>query len=159
MRSTNKFICIGRLGQDIELRYMPNGDAVANFSLALSDDYKGKDGNKVDQTYWPRFTAYGKQAELLAEFVKKGDKLFIDAKFSSRRYTDKQGVEKEITEFKISEFELLGVRTSAAPAADYRGHAGSNQPNPTYEQQARQRAPGGGAAPTADDFNDNEIPF
>lgn len=145
MRSTNKFICIGRLGQDIELRYMPNGDAVANFSLALSDDYKGKDGSKVDQTFWPRFTAYGKQAELLAQYVKKGDKLYVDSKFTSRKYNDKQtGAEKEVVEFKVSEFELLGVRTNG---------------NNSQEQAARQRTPGGGPAPTADDFEDGDIPF
>lgn len=145
MRSTNKFICIGRLGQDIELRYLPNGDAVANFSLAMSDDYKGKDGNKVEQTHWPRFTAYRKQAELLAEYVKKSDKLFVEAKFSSRKYNDKQtGAEKEVVEFKVSEFELLGARTNG---------------NQSQEQAARQRVPGGGAAPTADDFEDNDIPF
>lgn len=109
MKSTNKFLAIGRLGREVELRYTPGGDAVANFSLALSDDYKDKNGQKVEQTYWPRFSVFGKQAETLAQYVKKGDKLAVTAKFTTRKYT-KDGQEREVTEFKVEDFELLSSK-------------------------------------------------
>ncbi|HET8729763.1 MAG TPA: single-stranded DNA-binding protein [Moraxellaceae bacterium] len=109
MKSLNTCTFIGRLGKDPEIRYTANGDAVCNFSLALSDDYKD-----TKNTYWPRFSVFGKQAEILGEYAKKGDKLAVTAKYTERKYT-KDGQERTAIEFRVSDFELLGSKGEAKP--------------------------------------------
>lgn len=144
MISMNKFIAIGRLGQDIELRYTAGGDAVANFSLALSDDYKD-----AKNTYWPRFSVFGKQAETLQQYTKKGDRLAVVAKFTERKYTDKQGQERNVIEFRLESFELLGARSGQQESQQPSGRASQPQSSPSFAASA----PKG-----ADEFDD-DIPF
>ena len=101
---------IGRLGKDVELRFMPDGNAVANLVLAVGDDYKTKEGQKVEQTEWIRCVAYRKSAEILAEYTKKGSQLYISGKMKTKKYTDAAGVEKYATEISINDFQFLGSK-------------------------------------------------
>lgn len=109
MKSLNTCTFIGRLGKDVEIRHMPNGDPVGSFSLALSDDYKD-----TKNTYWPRFSVFGKQAEILAQYAHKGDKLAVTAKYTERKYT-KDGQERTVIEFRVADFELLGSKGEVKP--------------------------------------------
>ena len=89
--SVNKVILVGRLGQDPDVRYMPNETAVCNFSLATSSSYKDKTGEKVDQTEWHRIVMFGKVAEIAKEYLKKGSQIFVEGRLQTRKWQTKDG--------------------------------------------------------------------
>ncbi|MDI1301987.1 MAG: single-stranded DNA-binding protein [bacterium] len=168
MRGVNKVILVGNLGKDPETRYMPSGEAVTNATVATSESWKDKTtGQQQEQTEWHRVVFYGKLAEIVGEFMKKGDKIYVEGSLRTRKWQDKQtGQDKYSTDIKAATMQMLSDRRPGAdaPAAggfgeDYRGHAGSQQENPAYGVGAapqRQQRPAP-AAP-ADDF-DTDIPF
>ena len=91
-RGVNKVILVGNLGQDPEVRYMPNGNAVANVSLATAESYKDKNtGQMVDKTEWHRVVFFGKLAEIVGEYVRKGSQIYVEGKLQTRKWTDKDG--------------------------------------------------------------------
>ena len=108
---------IGRLGRDPEVRYMPSGDAVANFSLAVGESWKDKSGEKQEHTEWVRCSAFGKLAEICGEYLKKGKQCFVSGSLKTRKYTDKDGSEKFSTEVKVDRMQLLGGRDEAEKPA------------------------------------------
>ena len=110
MASLNKFIGIGNLGRDPETRYMPNGDAVCNFSIACSEQWKDKGGARQERTEWVRCTAYRKLGEICGEFLKKGSQVYIEGRLETRKWTDKEGKERYTTEIIISEMKMLGSK-------------------------------------------------
>ena len=111
MKSLNRVTLIGNLGQDPEVKYMQSGDAVASFSLATSESWKDKtSGEQVEKTEWFRCVAWRKPAEIIGQYVKKGQKLYIDGKLQTRKYTDKEGVERQITEVQVNDFILLSAK-------------------------------------------------
>ena len=115
-RDLNRCEFIGRLGNDPETRYTPNGDAVTNISIAVGDDYKDKKtGNKVEQTEWVRASAFGKLAELMAEYLKKGSKVYIAGKMKTRKW-EKDGTTHYATEINASEMYMLDGKTDVAPS-------------------------------------------
>ena len=89
---------IGRLGKDPEVRYTPDGKAVANFSIACSDDYKAKSGEKIEQTNWIKIVAWGRLAEICGEYLKKGSQVYIAGKQVTRKWQDKDGNDRYSTE-------------------------------------------------------------
>ena len=143
----NYFSCIGRLGRDPEVRYMPNGDAAVNISLAVGESWKDKNsGEKKETTTWVPVSFFGKTAEIIGEYCKKGSQLLITGKFSVRKYTDKDGNEKTITEIKGDRMQLLGGKPDGA---------GGGQGAPARAAAPAQRqAPARQQAPADDD-----IPF
>lgn len=109
MSSVNKAILIGRVGKDPETRYMPDGKAITNISLATSDSWKDKTtGEKKEKTEWHNITFYGKLAEIVQQYVKKGGQLYVEGKIETRKYTDKNGVEKYSTSINASEMQMVG---------------------------------------------------
>lgn len=104
----NKVILVGNVGRDPEVRYLDSGVAKASFSLATSETYKDKSGQKVSQTEWHNIVVWRGQAEVIEKYVKKGDRLYIEGKIKSRDYTDKEGVKKYITEIVVDNFQMLG---------------------------------------------------
>lgn len=113
---------IGRLGQDVELRYMPNGNAVANFSIACGDDYKDKNtGEKVERTNWIRIQMFGRLAEVASEFLRKGSQVYVSGKQVTRKWQDKNGQDRYTTEIVASEMQMLGGKGSGESRADDRG--------------------------------------
>ena len=110
--SVNKVILVGRLGQDPDVRYMPNETAVCNFSLATSSSYKDKTGEKVDQTEWHRIVMFGKVAEIAKEYLKKGSQIFVEGRLQTRKWQDKSGADRWTTEIVGSELTMLGSRQS-----------------------------------------------
>lgn len=118
MASVNKVIILGHAGRDAEVRYMPNGNAVANVSIATTSRRKDKtSGESIEDTQWHRVTFYERLAEISGEYIKKGKAVYIEGRLKYGTYTDKSGVEKPTVEIIATELQLLGGRDeSAAPA-------------------------------------------
>ena len=98
---------IGRTGKDTELRYTPGGDAVANVSIAVSEKYKDRDGNKQEKTEWINVVAWRKLAEIMGKYVTKGQLIFISGKIQTRSYDDRDGNKRYVTEIVASEMQML----------------------------------------------------
>lgn len=145
-KDLNQCNFIGRLGKDPDLRYTPSGDAVCNFSIACGDDYKDKNGQKVEQTEWIRVTAFRRLAEIIGEYCKKGSMVYISGKMRTRKWQDQSGNDRYTTEIVANEMQMLDSRGAAGESAG--GNAGAGR-----------RADGGqSSAQPATDFDD-DIPF
>lgn len=107
----NKVILIGRLGREPELRYMANGEAVCNFSVATSEKYTDKNGQRQEATEWHNVTMYRKLAEIAGQYLKQGSQVYIEGKIKSRKYTDKNGVERTAYDIIANEMKMLGGNT------------------------------------------------
>jgi single-strand DNA-binding protein len=118
--SVNKAILIGRLGKDPDLRYTPGGRAVASFSLATSERWTGADGQRNESTTWHNIVAWGKQAEVIKEYLSKGREVYIEGRISNRSYDDKDGNRRYISEVVVQNFQFIGSRgeAQAAPSAE-----------------------------------------
>ena len=106
-RGLNKVMLIGHLGKDPELKYTPGGAAVATLSLATNESYKDKDGNQQDKTEWHRLVVWNKQAEIAAEYLKKGQQVFVEGKLQTRSW-EKDGQKHYMTEIVVLNFQMLG---------------------------------------------------
>ena len=142
--SVNKVILIGRIGRDPEVRFMPNGEAVANFSIATSESWKDKSGQKQEKTEWHSITIYRKLAEIAGQYLKKGSQVYIEGKIQSRKYTGKDGIERTAYEIIGNEMKMLGGKN------DYTS-TDSVPEQPTKQDQT--------APVHIDDFDDENIPF
>lgn len=124
MASVNKVILIGNLGKDPETRYMSNGEAVTNITVATTDTWKDKNGEKQEKTEWHRVTFYRKLAEIAGEYLKKGRQVYIEGRLETRKWTDKTGNERYTTEVIATDMKMLGSRSGSGsfeanePAAD-----------------------------------------
>lgn len=150
MASVNKVILVGNLGRDPELRYTKNGQAVANFSLATTDNFTSKDGQKEERTEWHRVVAWAKTAELCAQYLAKGRSVYVEGQLRTREWEDKEGHKRQTTEVHAQTVQFLGPRGQAGQGGQ--GGAGGGGGGP------RANEPGASAtsdAPPADD----EIPF
>jgi len=142
MASVNKWIGIGNLGRDPEVRYMSSGDAVANITIACTDKWRDKQsGEQKEQTEWVRIGFFGKLAEIAGQYLVKGSQVYIEGKLQTRKYTDKDGVEKFATEIKADTMQMLGSRQG--------GEGGGQQGNAPRQQgnAPQQRPQSGGNAP------------
>lgn len=108
MRGVNKVILIGNLGKDPELRYLPNGDPVAKFSLATGSRWKDKNGQFQDRTDWHNIVVFRRQAEICNEYLKKGSPVYVEGRIQTRSYDDRDGNKKWITEIIAQSIRLLG---------------------------------------------------
>ena len=109
MRGVNKITLIGNTGNDPEIKYSQGGDAFARFSLATTEQWKDKQsGEKKERVEWHRCIASGKLAEIIGEYVKKGDPVYVEGSVRYSKYTDKDGVEKQSTDIRVNEMRLLG---------------------------------------------------
>lgn len=108
MGSMNKAIVIGNLGKDAEMRYTQGGTAVATFSVATTETWKDREGQKKEDTQWHRIVLWGKTAEALQEFLTKGKQVCVEGKLQTRKWTDRNGAEKYTTEIRADRIVLLG---------------------------------------------------
>lgn len=111
MASVNKAIIIGNLGKDPEMRYMPSGDAICNFSLATTDSWKDKNGEKQEKTEWHRISMFGKLAEIAGEYLKKGSQVYVEGRIQTRKWTNKEGQDQYTTEIVADKMQMLGGRS------------------------------------------------
>jgi single-strand DNA-binding protein len=129
MASVNKVILMGGLGKDPETRFMPNGDAVCNFSMATSENWKDKQGVKQEKTEWHNIVIYRKLAEIAGEYLKKGSQVYIEGKLQTRKWQTKEGQDRYTTEIIADSMQMLGSKTQ-----------NNNQGNTDY-QPAENNAP------------------
>ena len=161
MASVNKVILVGNLGRDPEVRYLPSGDPVANVTIATSSRYKSKTGEMVEETEWHRVTFFGKLAEIVGQYLKKGRSVYVEGRIKTRKYTDKDGVEKFATDIIANEMQMLGSREGMGePSGDDEG-GGYSRPAPASRPAAAQRPAAAAAAKPSSGFDDmdDDIPF
>ena len=103
MASVNRVILIGNLGKDPETRYLPSGDAVANFSIATTEKFKDKSGAQQEHTEWHRISFFGRQAEIAGEYLKKGSPVYVEGRIRTRKWQDKEGQDRYTTEIVATE--------------------------------------------------------
>jgi single-strand DNA-binding protein len=158
-RGINKVILVGNLGKDPETRYMPNGKAVTNFSIATSESWKDKQtGEQREQTEWHNIVMYDRLAEIAAEYLKKGSQVYVEGKLRTRKWQDKEGRDRYTTEINANEMQMLGGRAGGGGGGmgggEYGGEArGSSRP-------AQAGGGRGAPAPTSDETPfDDDIPF
>jgi single-strand DNA-binding protein len=150
-RGINKVILVGNLGKDPEVRYMANGQAVANVTIATSESWKDKNtGEQQEKTEWHRVVFFRRLAEIAGEYLKKGSKIYVEGKLQTRKWQDNQGQDRYTTEIIANEMQMLDSRGSAGAAAGSNNFS-SSAPPPVEESNAPQMA-------TAGDFDD-DIPF
>ena len=114
MAGINKAIIIGRLGRDPEVRYTPSGSAVANFSVATSEEWKDKDtGEKRERTEWHRIVAFNRLGEICGEYLAKGRQVYIEGRIQTREWEDQNGVKRYTTEIVANQMQMLGARDNA----------------------------------------------
>ena len=165
MASVNKVILVGNLGKDPEVRYLPNGSAVANITLATSRKYKDKNGEMVEETEWHRVTFFDKLAEIVGQYLKKGRSVFVEGRIKTRKYTDKDGVEKYATDIIANEMQMLGGREGMGEpgggGGDEEGGGYSARPAPASRPAPPARPAPAPAKPASSGFDDmdDDIPF
>lgn len=109
--SVNKVILVGRLGKDPETRYMTNGEAVTNATLATSENWKDKSGEKQEKTEWHNLVFYRRLAEVAGEYLRKGSQVYIEGKIQTRKWQDKEGKDRYTTEILVNEMQMLGSKS------------------------------------------------
>jgi single-strand DNA-binding protein len=150
MASVNKVILIGNLGKDPEIRYMQSGDPVANFSLATSEQWTDKGGQRQERTEWHRVEVFGKTAQVVRDYCTKGKQVYLEGSIRYDEWTDKDGNKKYMTKIRISgpgsRLVLLGR------AGEGGGSRGASSSSP---------GPGGPEGPAGDEFqaSDDDVPF
>ena len=110
MASINKVIIIGNLGRDPETRYMPEGGAITNISVATTDKWKDKNGEMQEKTEWHRVAFFGKLAEIAGEYLKTGSQVYVEGRLQTRKWQDKDGQDKYTTEIVANQMQMLGSR-------------------------------------------------
>ncbi|WP_168789106.1 single-stranded DNA-binding protein [Paraburkholderia aromaticivorans] len=179
MASVNKVILVGNLGADPEVRYLPSGDAVANIRLATTDRFKDKaSGEMKEATEWHRVSFFGRLAEIVSEYLKKGSTVYIEGRIRTRKWQAQDGTDRYSTEIVAEQMQMLGGRSGgdrresgeddnrfeqgARPpsgAAPVAGRTGAGRPAASCSQPARSGAGGGAPRDGGFDSLDDDIPF
>ena len=156
--SVNKVILVGNIGKDPEVKFLPSGQAVANFSIATSEKFKGRDGGEMqEKTEWHNVVAYAKVAEIIRDYAKKGAKIYVEGRLTTRNWDDKDTGKKVYrTEIVVNEFVLLSGRGEGGEASGgYSRGSGSSQ-TASFDQRPSQ--PQEDYAQSAE-ITDDDIPF
>ncbi|OLL27763.1 single-stranded DNA-binding protein [Burkholderia sp. SRS-W-2-2016] len=177
MASVNKVILVGNLGADPEVRYLPSGDAVANIRLATTDRYKDKaSGEMKEATEWHRVSFFGRLAEIVSEYLKKGSSVYLEGRIRTRKWQAQDGTDRYSTEIVAEQMQMLGGRRGGESGGDFEQRGGSRAIRPApASRSSESRAPdnvgtraqppqpshGGGGAPRGGGFDemDDDIPF
>lgn len=142
--SLNRWQGIGNLGGDPDIRFTQSGAAVASFSIACNEKWKDKDsGEDKERVEWVRLSAFGRQAEIAGEYLKKGNQIYAEGRLQTRKWTDNDGIERYTTEVVVSRFLMLGQKGG-----------GNRPPHPADQQQQQEEK----TASPQGDFDD-DIPF
>jgi len=159
MASVNKVILVGNLGRDPEVRYSPDGAAISNFSIATTDTWRDKaTGEKKESTEWHRIVFFGKTAEIVAQYLKKGSAVYVEGALRTRKWTDKEGQERYTTEIVGDRMQMLGGRSGGAMGGG----------DEEFDQRVPQASSGGSggsarasshASASAMDSFEDDIPF
>ncbi|MEI6079249.1 MAG: single-stranded DNA-binding protein [bacterium] len=155
MAGVNKVIIVGRLGKDPEVRYTPNGQAVANFTVATSENWTDKtSGQKQEKTEWHRIVVWGRLAELCRDYLKKGRQVYVDGRLQTRSWDDKDGVKKYTTEIIASSIQFLGTSPDKVESTE-----GVDYVQPESSTANFDSGMGSGSGSGTTHITDDEIPF
>ena len=152
MAGVNKVILLGNLGADPELRNLPSGDSVVNLSLATSESYTDKSGQKVEKTEWHRIEFFGRNAEIIHEYCRKGSQLYVEGSLRTDKWQDKDGNDRWTTKIRGFRFVFVGGRNNDAASGEGGGSGGGGKSG----------SGGGGSSrpPPDDNFSDmDDVPF
>lgn len=150
---------VGNLGRDPEMRYLPSGDPVVNFTIAVNRRRRGQDGNWMDETDWYRVNCFRRNAEIADQYLRRGTKVLVEGQLQIRQYTGNDGVERTSVEVNCDNFTMLGSREDGGDGGDYQ---------PRQQSDSREQRGGGGRPqqqqqerrPEKDDFDDfDDVPF
>ena len=168
MASVNKVIIVGNLGRDPETRSFPNGDQVANVTIATTDRYKDKTSGEMKEiTEWHRVSFFGRLAEIAGQYLRKGSQVYVEGSLRTRKWTDKDGIEKYSTEIRADSMQMLGSRQGMGGGGSGGGDDGGGYEAPRSAPAARapaaapRQAPASSPAKAASGFDDmdDDIPF
>ncbi len=162
MASVNKVILVGNLGRDPEVRFMPNGEAVCNFSIATTDSWKDKSGQKQERTEWHNIVMYRKLAEIAGEYLKKGRPVYVEGRLQTRKWQTKEGQDRYTTEIIADQMQMLGGRDGGGSNTYEAMDEDQSMPSPSQQTEARpsQSAPASAPASGGDfDAFEDDIPF
>ena len=153
MASVNKVIIVGNLGKDPETRYMPNGDAATNITVATTDSWKDKaTGEKREATEWHRISFFGKLAEIAGQYLKKGSQVYVEGSLRTRKWQDKDGQDRYTTEIRADAMQMLGGKQD--------GEQRQERPAPAQRQAPPARkAPASTSYGSGFDDMDDDLPF
>ncbi|MFM1910720.1 MAG: Single-stranded DNA-binding protein [Pseudomonadota bacterium] len=159
MASVNKVILVGNLGRDPEMRFMPNGEAVCNFSIATTDSWKDKSGQKQERTEWHNIVIYRKLAEIAGEYLKKGRPVYIEGRLQTRKWQTKEGQDRYTTEIIADQMQMLGGREGGGASSSY-DSMDEDQSRPQQASRPAQSVPAQQPASGGDfDAFEDDIPF
>ncbi len=160
MASVNKVILVGNLGRDPEVRYTPDNAAITNISIATTDTWRDKNGDKQERTEWHRVAFFGKLAEVAGEYLKKGSQVYVEGRLQTRKWQDKEGQDRYTTEIVADRMQMLGSRSGmgmsdtadmdSAPPPPSRGSSGGG---------GRSSSSGGQKSGSKFDDLEDDIPF
>ncbi|MFC3195438.1 single-stranded DNA-binding protein [Marinicella sediminis] len=153
-RGINKVILVGNLGNDPEVRYTPAGAAVTTISVATTESWKDKEGNRQEKTEWHRVVFFSRLAEIAGEYLKKGSQVYIEGKLRTNKWQDQSGQDRYTTEILANEMQMLGGRGDSGGGGFGGGQSMPSAPRPNNNQKQQNNDPVSGF----DDFDD-EIPF
>jgi len=154
MASVNKVILVGNLGRDPETRYTTGGEAVTNISIATTDTWKDKSGEKQERTEWHRVAFFGKLAEIAGEYLKKGSQVYVEGRLQTRKWQDKEGQDKYTTEIIADRMQMLGSRSGSGG-----GDAPERATSTAGASASGSSRSGGAPAKKNVDDLDDDIPF
>lgn len=149
MSGLNKVQIIGRLGNDVELRYTSSGNAVANMSVATSETWKDQQEQKQERTTWHNIVIFGKLAEIAGQYLHKGSQAYFEGKLITEKYQDQQGVDRYVTKIYANNMLMLDSKQD-----NQQQPQNANQASQQFQQPSQQSAP-----PQYNDFDDDQIPF
>ena len=156
-KSVNKVILLGNVGKDPDIKVLPSGQPVANFSIATSERFKDQQGNWQDRTEWHNLTAYGKLAEIVRDYVKKGNKLYAEGRLTTRSWDDKESGKKVYrTEIVVGDISLLSGRGEDGGGSSSGGYSQQRSSNTASFDQ---RPAGGDDYAQSTEITDDDIPF
>lgn len=172
-RGVNKVIIVGNLGQDPEVRYMPNGNAVASVTVATSETWKDQQGQQQERTEWHRVVVFGKLAEIVGEYLRKGSQVYFEGKLQTRKWKDQSGQDRYSTEIVVDQggsMQMLGSRQEGGQqqqsGRQQQSNQGQRQQSPKQQQQRhggyapqQQQSAPQNYTPDLDDGWDDDIAF
>lgn len=156
MASVNKVILIGNLGKDPETRYLPDGGAITNVTIATTDTWKDKGGEKQERTEWHRVVFFKRLAEIAGEYLKKGSQVYIEGSLQTRKWQDKEGQDRYTTEIVANEMRMLGRREGMGGGSE---GAGFDRPERGTSGAAPASKPAQKGGASKFDDMDDDIPF
>jgi single-strand DNA-binding protein len=157
--SVNKAILVGRLGRDPETRFTGGGQAVANFSVATDHSYKDRNGERQKKTEWHKIVAWGKLAEIVQKYLKKGSLIYIEGRIETREWQDKEGQKRYSTEIIANEMRMLGGKGDGAGSGTGGGASRGGDDMEGHHGQSDDSYGGGAPSGGGPEISDEDIPF